>query len=187
MGRRKHIIIIWDIAFTVKAFWHSRAVTLKMWPEEMSWSQMTKSFFFQKWFLLLVQTQSSELPMTKERSQGIALGCRAILQYSLHKASAIESSHFSKVRKKRGHFWLILKIKKTYYVRERSSGQSGKMRKGRATEEKDTDLSNPRPAPNLRLFCTVKDSVQRAILQSWGRQESRLSFSHHDPPHLLLS
>lgn len=40
------------------------------------------------------------------------------------------------------------------------------MRKGRATEEKDTDLSNPRPAPNLRLFCTVKDSVQRAILQS---------------------
>lgn len=49
--------------------------------------------------ILTACTQSSELPMTKERSQGIALGCRAILQYSLHKASAIESSHFSKVRK----------------------------------------------------------------------------------------
>lgn len=35
------------------------------------------------------------------------------------------------------------------------------MRRGRATEEKDTDLSNKRPAPSLRLFCTLEDPVQR--------------------------
>lgn len=35
------------------------------------------------------------------------------------------------------------------------------MRRGGATEEKDTDLSNQRPAPRLRLFYTVEDPVQR--------------------------
>lgn len=45
--------------------------------------------------------------------------------YSLHKASATESSHCSTVRTS-GNFRHILKIRKTYYFRERSMARAGK-------------------------------------------------------------